>query len=284
MASKERVEAIVEFVHGRASLPSGPDVNVAELAEAYEKIHKLEGKAPNLTVLSFGDRLAVRFPQLNSPIVFVSVGPGQKPREALIGVPDWQLDWLGPKESPESYRHFLVAEITGGWTFLLLTLSCALIALGFAATPRTLQSVNQLGVASVTIFLSMFVLFVIGESAKHSVDFEMYRTGRLHAFLTADKHMTSLAVTALGVGFANIVILNSEIQLRIGGWALPRTSFWGVIGTAIFVTMIAHLFRSIPEYYFKRLQTQIERQAIAWAFTGRQAGRAQDTRANEEQD
>lgn len=258
--------AIADAVQSHEDFKKVGAISVDELAAGYEELHRRIGKAPRLTVLSFGDKLAVRFPDFDSALAFVMTESKQDPKAALANVPAWKLDWLGPPGPAQGFSRFLLCEIRANWVALFATLSLCLGVLTVGGSASSLKAINLLGTTSLTIFVSVFVLFVIGDSARQPVDFELYRTGRLHDFLTVDKHMTTLAILALGVGLANVFILSSHMELRLLGVGLPRVRFWATLGTSVFLTAIAHLLRSIPSYYFKRLQTQIERQAIGWVF------------------
>jgi hypothetical protein len=264
MSQPERIDQVVDVILGHSNPDSIESLTVGDLNQAYGRLHETSGAAPLLTVLSLEDRLIVRFPDLNSPILFVLIPEGVDPKAQLTAVPAWKLEWAGPTTRPQTFITFLKMEIVKNWRVLVVTATLVGLGLWAVATRDVLQAIIELGVTSLSIFLGIFVLFVIGQPGQLSTDFELFRKGRIHEFLRTDRHVTSMALLTLATGFIDLVVIRSSVEWTILGVSFDRIRIWGVLGTTLFLVLLIHLLRSIPQYYFRRLQVRIEREAMQW--------------------
>lgn len=99
------------------------------------------------------------------------------------------------------------------WWLLLPLSVVVLVAFIWLHDLELLASLNRLALTSLSIFVSIFIVFVIGESKRLTYRSDLFRSGRLHEFLDVDRMMVNLALLALLLGFLNAAVLPREKKL-----------------------------------------------------------------------
>ncbi|MFN2490801.1 MAG: hypothetical protein ABR529_13925 [Actinomycetota bacterium] len=258
--SDSRSEEIARELLGQDAKEEPRDVTLDELSAVYRSLSHQRGADPLLRVVSLQDRLMAQFPEVNSQLLFVTLKPDQRPRDALSFV--LRLDWSGPEGPPLRWRRFVSEELRTVWWLLLPLFVGLLVAFIRLRDVELMASLNRLALTSLSIFVSIFVVFVIGESKRLTNRSDLFRLGRLHEFLDVDRMMVNLALLALLLGFLNAALLASSEHLVLVGGALDRSRAWGPIMTALVLVLLFDLFLSIPRYYLQRLRVMFERDAI----------------------
>lgn len=235
--------------------PEAQEISLDELGSVYGSLTQTRGKDPLLRVVSLQDRLMAQFPEVSSQLLFVKLKRLERPREALSFVP--RLGWSGPDCGPLSAWRFLAGEIQSAWWLLIPVFGGTLITLSLLQDVELMASLNRLALTS----LSIFVVFVIGESKWLSNRIDLFRSGRLHEFLDADRMMIRVAILALLLAFANAAVLQSPADPEVMD-GVERSHALGPALTTIVMVLLIDLFLAIPRYYLRRLRTMVERDAI----------------------
>lgn len=258
--AEERGAEIAGEFRGGSESSEPVDVNLEEFGAVYGSLTRDRGTDPLLRVVSLQDRLVAQFPEVSKRLLYVTLGPGDSPRASLSFVP--RLDWIGPEGPPLRWRTFLREEWRSTWRILLPLVACVLTGLLLVHDLDLMESMNRLALTSLSIFLSIFGVFVISESKRLTGRGELFASGRTHEFIDIDRGMLNLALIALLLGFVNAAMLSTDNELTLVEGVLDRSHVWAPILTCLVLVLLVDLFVSIPRYYLPRLRVLLEADAV----------------------
>lgn len=274
MTPSKAAEDIATLV--RAGTPGAPlDCELPDIPRVHELLTE-SGNAPRVVVMALYERVLVQFPDLSHRLLIAPVKSSEDSYSCLGALP--RLEWWGPRGRRPTFDAFLVSEVKSRPLLLGAVLVVTFSVLASVQDSGLMLALNQLAVGSVTIFISIFLIFSVAEAGRATLD--LFRAGRIHEFLHIDKHLAQVAVLALVLAFANVVILKLPPAPRLFGIHLPhdvqfgpfvlgRLSFVVPFTTSLMVVLLVDVFLAAVSYYFNRHELLLESEAASAVFRQR---------------
>ncbi len=119
--------------------------------------------------------------------------------------------------------------------------------------------VNEMLLTSATLFLSVFLVFTVAQSAKLQEDVRLFDTGLLHKFERDDRLITIVAIASLVLSVLNVTLLGLPVSLDITAWnvlgyviTLNKLSLVSPPITGLTIGTLIYCFLALL-YYLKRM-------------------------------
>ena len=188
---------------------------------------------------------------------------------------DFVIDFIpyGSYEGKYTFNNFIKDEINLNGTKLIVTFflfaSLTLLALDYTA----IRTINELVLTSITIFLSIFLLFIVSQK-NITNNIGLFKTGYIFDLIQTDKYILNIAVVVLLLSISNtgltlincnnlfqmmdaLYIVNSKHLLLLfleenSNLILLVKKTLTALLTALNVTLITECYISIFQYYFER--------------------------------
>ena len=171
---------------------------------------------------------------------------------------------------PLSFLAFLREELSAN-PFKLLIVFLATFFIFFLISSNgnitKLIPINELIITSITLFLSIFLLFTVSQNLEKSQNLMFFSTGLTHRFFSVDRYVAIIAILALLLGFFNVVL--AEI-LPNHNWALFKYTIQtpdsleltiiASLSTALATTLLVDSFLALTNYYFYRVRYLVEQE------------------------
>ena len=254
----DRPEDIAAAIIDGSARPGTLSLSLDGFANVYREVARQRSN-PRVVVVSLGDRLIVGFPDLTRQRYLVGISHGDNAYEQLSFLPNRQ--WVGPEELTKSFWGFLRQEFVDSWKYFMPIVICAFVLFHMSKSIDLMSTVNGMALTSVTLFTGIFIVFVTGRIRDMEVFDDLFRHGYLHEFIAVDRHLAVLAAVTLFGVLANAALLKLHPGIGHNPW-LKTSHLWGPLTTALVLGAIAVLLASVPQYYFRRTQSLMERQAI----------------------
>lgn len=249
------------------------DATLTELITVHARLNDLSSSPTKLLVMALHERLLAQFPDQSGRIIMVNLGRGETAFEALQHVQG--LEWWGPRGRRKSFPAFLWDELRERPLLLSLSFVGIFGLLASVHDAELMLAINHLAAGSVTIFISIFLIFSVGESSRFGLD--LFKSGRVHEFLQTDKHVAQAAVLALLLSFLGIVNIKMPRSVELLGLTLPSElalgplvlsagSFSIPLITTLSLVLIIDVFIAAVQYYFKRHELLLETEAALMLF------------------
>ena len=224
------------------------------------------------------DRILIRFPE-KSDVKFVI----RKNQEGTGFFSEKDMDFIanlepmGTYEGEYKFINFLKKEIRlNQWILIgLFFVSFALFYI--ASNVDMLRKVNELILASITIFISIFLLFAISQG-KYKNEFKFMKSDILYKFFQNDKYIAKLAIILIFLSITTVafsyvdlnqILSQNAEDIRLSGGNVSETTsprlsesygtnyyiiFFLSISTSFSIVMLAICYLSISQYYFDRMK------------------------------
>jgi len=232
---------------------------------------------PTVFAVFIEDQIFIRFPE-KSDVKFVirkdKKDAGVFYEENLNFIAN--LEPMGTYEGEYKFISFLKKEFRLNWQVLIGVSFVSFVLFFTAGNVDMLRKVNELILVSITIFISIFLLFAI--QGKYKNEFKFMKSDILYKFFQNDKYIAKLAIiliflsiTTVAFSYVNlnqIVSPNAEDVIFSGGNVSETTSprlpescgmnyhiiFFLSISTSFSIVMLAICYLSISQYYFERMK------------------------------
>ena len=224
------------------------------------------------------DQILIRFPE-KSDVKFVI--RKDKKDTGVFSEKDMDfianLEPMGTYEGEYKFISFLKKEFRLNWQVLISVFFVSFVLFSIAGNVDMLRKVNELILISITIFISIFLLFTISQG-KYKNEFKFMKSDILYKFFQNDKYIAKLAIiliflsiTTVAFSYVDlnqIVSPNAEDVSSSGGNVSETTSlrlpescgmnyyiiFFLSISTSFSMVMLAICYLSISQYYFERMK------------------------------
>ncbi len=242
-------------------------LSIEEFSRLYEiSIIRNDRQIPSIVLVNLGDQAHLLFPEWSRQEIIVE-SRTQIGREdfAFLSV----VDWRGSDTRAPNFAEFLVQEIwhnklrTG---ILYFTAFSTLLAIG--PSLDTLDLVNTLLIQASTVFLSIYLIFIVSQSGRLSSDKKLFDSGILHKYYSDDRNVTRFAILTIAVVFGNTVLVHAPILGRtLQNPLADAPGRWvAAFSTAIAMTMLFHTFFIVADYYLGRTRDLAEREHVGHTF------------------
>lgn len=188
------------------------------------------------------DRIFISFPEKPKVKFVIRKDKGFFVEEDLNFVAN--LEPLGTYEGEHRFRTFIKEEFRLNWCKLIVIFFSTLTLFSIANNVEMLQRVNEMILASVTIFISIFLLFVVSQRG-YKNEFKFMKDNTLYKFFQNDKYIAMLAIFLIFLSIVTVALSYMELDSMILLLSL-LTSFSLVI--------LAICYLAIYQYYFERMK------------------------------
>ena len=219
------------------------ELTLNEFRDIYHKIiNRKILKDHTVFAVFIEDRILIRFPEKPKVILVISKEKGFFHEEDLNFVTN--LERMGTYKGEHRFSAFIKEEFElNGWKLIVIFFSTFTL---FSITNNVnmLQKVNEMILISVTIFISIFLLFVVSQKG-HENDFKLMMDDTLYKFFQNDKYISILAIFLVFLSILTVAI--SYIDLN---WIGLPLSFL----TSFSLVVLAICYLAIYQYYFERMK------------------------------
>ena len=219
------------------------ELTLDQFREVYHKVinHKVLNDHTVFAVF-VEDRIFITFPEKPRVKFVITKDKGFFSKEDLNFVAN--LEPMGSYEGEYRFRTFIKEEFRlNGWKLAVIFFS-TLPLFHLANNVAMLRKVNEMILASATIFISIFLLFVISQRG-YKNEFKLMRDGILYRFFQNDKYVAELAIFLIFLSMWNVAFT----YLNLGTIILVIS-----ISTSFSLVILAICYLAIYQYYFERMK------------------------------
>ncbi len=274
-----KVDEICERLVTGQPLGDETDLSLDEFVALYQKVGQQVNIKQRVDIVLQNDRAFVQFTDLppGNGIVYVTSERRLAPQDFSRTVANavFHGDVLTStfeERIKEDRTNILISGAIGLlFTILLFVLgnSVASTYLAYLATPDRFPSteraisvviqINEMLLTSVTLFLSIFLVFTVAQSAKLQEDIRLFDIGLLHKFERDDRLITIVAIASLVLSVLNVTLLGLPVSLDITAWnvlgyviTLNKLSLVSPLITGLTIGTLIYCFLALL-YYLKRM-------------------------------
>lgn len=220
------------------------ELTLDEFRELYHKIinHKILNDHTVFAVF-LEDRIVISFPEKPGVRLVIRGDDNEFFSEEDLNFIT-NLEPMGTYRGEYRFRSFIREEFKLNWHKLIIIFLSTFTLFSIARSVEMLQKVNEMILASATIFISIFLLFVVSQKG-YSKEFKLMEGDTLYKFFQNDKYVAMLAIFLIFLSI--ITVAFSYVDLD---WIILPLS----ILTSFSVTMLAICYLSIYQYYFERMK------------------------------
>ncbi len=188
------------------------------------------------------NRILIRFPEKPEVMFVIKKEKGFFHEADLNFVANFEP--MGTYKGEHRFSAFIIEEFKLNGLKLIVLFFSTFALFFIAENVSMLQKVNEMILTSITIFISIFLLFVVSQKGYNN-DFKLMMDDTLYKFLQNDKY---IAISAIFLVFLSIVtVAISYINLI---WIyLPLA-----ILTSFSLVLLAICFLAVYQYYFERMK------------------------------
>lgn len=274
-----KVDEIYEGLIVGQPLGDDTDLSLDEFVALYQKIGQRINIKQRVDIVLQNDRAFVQFTDLppGNGIVYVKSKRRLTPQDFSRTVANavFHGDVLAStfrEQIREDRANILITGVIGLlFAFLLFTLGNSVASSyadylitpdQFPATERAINimvKISEMLLTSATLFLSIFLVFTVAQSAKLQEDVRLFDTGLLHKFERDDRLITIVAIASLVLSVLNVTLLGLPVSWnisagRILGYAvtLNKLSLISPLITGLTIGLLIYCFLALL-YYLKRM-------------------------------
>jgi hypothetical protein len=224
------------------------------------------------------DRILIRFPEKSDAKFVIRK---DKKDTGVFSEKDMDfianLEPMGTYEGGYKFISFLKKELRLNWRVLIGVFFVSFVLFFTVGNVDMLRKVNELILVSITIFISIFLLFTISQG-RYKNEFKFMKSDILYKFFQNDKYIAKLAIILIFLSIATVAFSyvdlnqimspNAEDISFSGGniseTTSPRLSescgmnyqiiFFLPILTSFSIVILAICYLSISQYYFERMK------------------------------
>ena len=277
--ASRKVDEISKKLIAGQPLGDEADISLEEFVALYQKIGQQVNIKQRVDIVLQDDRAFVQFTDLppGNGTVYVTSEHRLTPQDFSRTVANavFHGDVLAStiKEQIKEDRANIVIAGTIGLLFTILlfilgnsvapTYAAYLVTPGqFPTTERAINvmvQVNEMLLTSATLFLSIFLIFTVAQSAKLQEDIRLFDTGLLHKFERDDRLIAVVAIASLVLSVLNVILLGLPVSLDVTAWrvlgyvvTLNKLSLISPVITGLMIGMLIYCFLALL-YYLKRM-------------------------------
>ena len=199
------------------------------------------------------DRIFIAFPEKPDVRFVIKGDKGFFSKDDLNFVAN--LEPMGSYKGKRKFSTFLKEEFKlNRWAIIGIFFSTFLL-FSVSGAVSMLQRVNEMILASATIFISIFLLFVISQRGFKN-EFKLMRGGILYEFIQNDKYVAALAIIVIFLSITTVAFSYTDLSylsnLKIFAVDLMFLSL--SLLTSFSLVILAICYLAIYQYYFERMK------------------------------
>lgn len=220
--------------------------NLDEFRDAYHDLIKYK-LLDDLSIFAvfMEERVLIVFPEVPKVRILIST-----PEKFLIKADlDFvaNIEFFGTYEGKYNFKDFVKKEIELNIKILLLLFVAFSSLVIYISKPDMIRNISILLVTSTTLFVTIFILFVISQR-QDETDYKLLEDDDLYLFFQNDKY---IIITAFSVIF--ISIFNTALSYLSDYWS--QIVYISSVLTGLSVSLLGVCFLAISQYYFERVKT-----------------------------
>ena len=275
----DKVDEISKKLVAGQPLGDETDISLEEFIALYQKIGQQANTKQRVDIVLLNDRAFVQFTDLppGNGIVYIKSERRLTRQDfsRTVANPVFHGDVLAStiKEQIKEDRSNILLSGAIGLLFTALLFSLGnsvapnypaylITPNSFPATERAINmivKVNEMLLTSATLFLSVFLVFTVAQSAKLQEDIRLFDTGLLHKFEHDDRLVTVIAIVSLILSVLNVTLLGLPVSLDVTAWnmlgytvTLNKLSLISPLITGLTIGALIYCFLVLL-YYLKRM-------------------------------
>lgn len=184
-----------QIANGREILPdSAVRLTLPEFKNLYvEIVNQLGNRNPYVVLIFLNDQVMAMFPQYSGQRIQI-----MHSKEKQLQAADFEFviykQLHGVRNKLQSFRAFLGTEIRLYWKWLMLSFTLSALGLHFTGSESTYSLLSGLLIQSATVFVSIFLIFTVTQSALIQQDVSLFRSGLLHKYRRDDRNVAILGI------------------------------------------------------------------------------------------
>lgn len=195
------------------------------------------------------NRIFISFPEKPDVKFVITKEKGFFSKEDLNFIAN--LEPMGTYEGEHEFIVFLKKEFRLNW-WKLSSIFFLTFALFFIANNvDMLRKVNEMILASTTIFISIFLLFVVSQRG-YKNEFKLMKEGTLYQFFQNDKYIAMLAIFLIFLSIVTVAF--SYVDLEEQKEQNHQIILFLSILTSSSLVILAICYLAIYQYYFERMK------------------------------
>jgi len=162
---------------------------------------------------------------------------------------------MGTYKGKRKFSTFLKEEFKLKWWAIIGIFFSTFLLFSISGAVSMLQRVNEMILTSATIFISIFLLFVISQRGFKN-EFKLMREGILYEFIQNDKYVAALAIIVIFLSITTVAFSYTDLpylsNLKIFSINLTILSLSFLTSFSLVILAICYL--AIYQYYFERMK------------------------------
>jgi len=192
------------------------------------------------------DRIFIAFPEKPDLRFVITKSKGFFSKDDLNFVAN--LEPMGSYKGKRKFSSFLKEEFKLNWWAIIGIFFSTFLLFSISGAVSMLQRVNELILASATIFISIFLLFVISQRGFKN-EFKLMREGILYEFIQNDKYVAALAIIVIFLSITTVAFSYTDLSY-LGDLKIFAISLL----TSFSLVILAICYLAIYQYYFERMK------------------------------
>ena len=192
------------------------------------------------------DRIFISFPEKPDVRFVIAKSKGFFSKDDLNFVAN--LEPMGSYKGKRKFSTFSKEEFKLNWWAIIGIFFSTFLLFSISGAVSMLQRVNEMILASATIFISIFLLFVISQRGFKN-EFKLMREGILYEFIQNDKYVAALAIIVIFLSISTVAFSYTDLSY-LGDLKIFAISLL----TSFSLVILAICYLAIYQYYFERMK------------------------------
>jgi hypothetical protein len=165
------------------------------------------------------------------------------------------LEPMGTYKGKLKFSAFLKKEFKLNWLKIISLFFPTFLLFSISGAVSMLQRVNEMILASATIFISIFLLFVISQRELKN-ESKLMRDGIPYEFMQNDKYVATMAIIAIFLSIITMAFSYFDLSYLINfkNFTIDLMFFSLSFLTSFTLVILAICYISIVQYYFERVK------------------------------
>jgi hypothetical protein len=199
------------------------------------------------------DRVFIAFPEKPDVRFVIKREKGFFSKDDLNFVHN--LEPMGTYKGELKFSAFLKKEFKLNWLKIISLFFPTFLLFSISGAVSMLQRVNEMILASATIFISIFLLFVISQRELKN-ESKLMRDGIPYEFMQNDKYVATMAIIAIFLSIITMAFSYFDLSYLINfkNFTIDLMFFSLSFLTSFTLVILAICYISIVQYYFERVK------------------------------
>ena len=230
------------------------ELTLDEFKDIYDKIiNRRILNDPPVFAVFIEDRVFIAFPEKLDVRFVIKREKGFFSKDDLNFVHN--LEPMGTYKGELKFSAFLKKEFKLNWLKIISLFFPTFLLFSISGAVSMLQRVNEMILASATIFISIFLLFVISQRELKN-ESKLMRDGIPYEFMQNDKYVATMAIIAIFLSMITMAFSYFDLSylINLKSFTIDLMFFFLSFLTSFTLVILAICYISIVQYYFERVK------------------------------